>query len=332
MKPSSAATLLRVDGLTVGVPGRGGQLTTVVDEFGLTVEPGEIVGIAGESGSGKTMSMLAILDLLPEGARAVGSACFRGEDMLAGAKGGLAARRGRDIALVMQDPHSSLHPMIPIGKQLTDHVRYHLGSSSRDARARALDLLGEVRIPDPKGSYGAYPHQFSGGMCQRISIAIALACKPALLIADEPTTGLDVTVQAGILRLLDDLSKTHRLGVVLISHDLGVMAALTKTVTIMYAGRVVEAGPSKAVLTSPRHPYTAALLKALPHPQHPNVPLTPVPGHAMPAHLRPRGCAFHPRCPHARSECAVRVPPLTVVDDGRQLACLVDPFGASDGA
>lgn len=326
MTVSTPQSLLAVRSLKVSLPSAGG-LVPVVDRIDLDVRAGQVFGIAGESGSGKTVSMMAILGLLPSGASVAGTACFDGRDLLTLGDKELAEWRGRKLALIMQDPSSALHPMLSIGTQLTDHVRRHLGVSAGEARTRAIDLLGQVRIPDPKGALAAYPHQFSGGMRQRIAIAIALACGPRLLIADEPTTGLDVTVQAGILRLLAELRERHELAIILITHDLAVMSTLADSVSIMYAGRVVESGPTDAVLRSPRHPYTAALLDALPHPDRPEVPLKPIAGHlAQPSH-RPPGCAFHPRCKFAEQRCVEVLPELVDISDGRRHACLVDPFG-----
>jgi oligopeptide/dipeptide ABC transporter ATP-binding protein len=229
--------------------------------------------------------------------------------------------------MVFQDPLTSLHPMLSIGRQLTEHVRRHLGLDRRAAERRAVELLQQVRIPDPEGAQHSYPHQFSGGMRQRIAIAVALACRPKLLIADEPTTALDVTVQAGILRLLDRLRRESELSVVLITHDLGVMSSIADRVSIFYAGRVVESGPREDVLRHPRHPYTRALLDALPHPEAArDTPLVAIEG-APPSPQRiPSGCAFHPRCAYATEQSRVEVPPLVDVGGGRRLACHNDPF------
>lgn len=322
---TSVPALLTIRGLQVSLPTRGG-LVRVVDGIDFDVAAGQVAGIAGESGSGKTIAMMAILGLLPSGSLVVGTASFDGCDLLTSSADDLANRRGKELALVMQDPNSSFHPMLSIGAQLTDHVRHHLGMSTRAARDHAIDLLRQVRIPDPRGSFNAYPHQFSGGMRQRIAIAIALACGPRLLIADEPTTGLDVTVQAGILQLLHELRETHHLAIVLITHDLGVMSAVAETLTVMYGGRVVEVGPTAAVLGSPRHPYTAALLGALPHPDRPEAPLVPIAGTLGPPHQRPTGCAFHPRCRFAVAQCSRVVPSLVEAGPSRRHACLVDPF------
>jgi oligopeptide transport system ATP-binding protein len=318
-------SLLEVEGLRVRLPTARGRVT-IVDGVDYTVEPAQVFGVAGESGSGKTMSMLALLGLLPEGAVVEGAARFGGRDLLRLPRKRLREVSGRELAMVFQDPLTSLHPMIPVGRQLTDHLRRHLRVDQRAADRRATELLAEVRIPDPDAARRAYPHQFSGGMRQRIAIAVALACRPKLLIADEPTTALDVTVQAGILRLLDRLRREHDLAVILITHDLGVMSSLADSVSIFYAGRVVESGPREDVLQRPRHPYTRALLDALPHPeglreQH----LVAIRGEPPGPGRIPAGCAFHPRCAYAQETCVQTVPPL-VEANGRRLACPVDPL------
>ncbi|MDQ4030535.1 MAG: ABC transporter ATP-binding protein [Actinomycetota bacterium] len=316
--------MLKVEGLRIRLPTPAGP-ATVVDGIDYRVEPGEVFGIAGESGSGKTMSALALMGLLPPGAAVEGSAVFHGRDLLRLPPRELRRACGRDLAMVFQDPMTSLHPMLSIGTQLTEHVRRHLGVGRREAADRALELLRQVRIPDPDGALAAFPHQFSGGMRQRIAIAIALACRPTLLVADEPTTALDVTVQAGIIRLLDALRRESGLAIVLITHDLGVLSAIADRVAVFYAGRVVEAGGREDVLSRPRHPYTRGLLDALPHPEAPEAPLVAIPG-APPAPRRvPPGCAFHPRCGYAQASCSEALPPLVPVN-GRLLACPVDPF------
>jgi oligopeptide/dipeptide ABC transporter ATP-binding protein len=318
------SALLEVEGLRVQLQTAAG-LVTIVNGVDYAVEPGEVFGVAGESGSGKTISMLALLGLLPGGAVTEGSARFGGNDLLRLSRRELRDVCGREIGMVFQDPMTSLHPMLTIGRQLTEHVR-RLGRNKRSAEARAVELLDQVRIPDPQSALHAYPHQFSGGMRQRIAIAIALAAGPKLLIADEPTTALDVTVQAGILRLLDRLRRENDLSVVLITHDLGVMSAIADRISIFYAGRVVEAGPREDVLQRPRHPYTRALLDALPHPEAAqDTPLVAIHG-APPSPQRiPSGCPFHPRCAYAIEICTDDDPPLVPVN-GRRLACHVDPF------
>jgi oligopeptide transport system ATP-binding protein len=315
---------LAVEGLRVRLRTPAGP-ATVVDGIDYRVEPAEVFGIAGESGSGKTMSVLALMGLLPAGAHVAGRAVFEGRDLLRLPRRELRRICGRELAMVFQDPMTSLHPMLSIGTQLTEHVRRHLELGRRDASERALELLREVRIPDPERALHAFPHQFSGGMRQRIAIAIALACRPKLLIADEPTTALDVTVQAGIIRLLDRLRRESGLAIVLITHDLGVLSAIADRVAVFYAGRVVEAGSRVDVLAHPRHPYTRGLLDALPHPEAAARPLVAIPGAPpAPRHVPP-GCAFHPRCTYAEEISREVVPPLVEVD-GRLLACHVDPF------
>ncbi len=318
-------SLLEVEGLKVRLRGADGPIA-IVHGVDYAVEQGEVFGVAGESGSGKTISMLALLGLLPEGARVDGSVRFGGRDLLRLSRSKLRDIAGRDIAMVFQDPYTSLHPMLSVGKQMTEHVRRHLGLDGHAAHTRALELLNDVRIPDAEAALHAFPHQFSGGMRQRIAIAIALACRPKLLIADEPTTALDVTVQAGILHLLDRLRRENDLAVVLITHDLGVLSAVADRVSIFYAGRVVESGPREDVLQRPRHPYTRALLEALPHPELArDQPLVAIPGSPPHPGAIPSGCAFHPRCAYAVETCRTEVPALADIGD-RLLACPPDPF------
>ena len=318
-------SLLEVEGLRVRLATPKGAVT-VVDGVDYSVETGEVFGVAGESGSGKTMSMLALLGLLPDGAVVDGTARFADRDLLRIPRRQLRDILGREIGMVFQDPMTSLHPMLSIGRQLTEHVEHHLNLGRRAAEARAEEILHDVRIPNPAAALHAFPHQFSGGMRQRIAIAIALACRPRLLIADEPTTALDVTVQAGILRLLDRLRREHELAVVLITHDLGVMSSIADRVSIFYAGRVVESGLRENVLQHPRHPYTRALLDALPHPEAAHERELVAIGGSPPAPSAiPSGCAFHPRCRYTQTACRTEVPPLLVVDD-RTLACPVDPL------
>jgi oligopeptide transport system ATP-binding protein len=318
-------SLLEVEGLRVRLATPNGSVT-VVDGVDYSVESGEVFGVAGESGSGKTMSMLALLGLLPEGAVVDGTATFADRDLLRMPRRELRDILGREIGMVFQDPMTSLHPMLSIGRQLTEHVEHHLNLGLRDAEKRAEEILHDVRIPNPAAALHAFPHQFSGGMRQRIAIAIALACRPRLLIADEPTTALDVTVQAGILRLLDRLRREHELAVVLITHDLGVMSSIADRVSIFYAGRVVESGLRENVLQRPRHPYTRALLDALPHPEAAHERELVAIGGSPPAPSAiPAGCAFHPRCRYTQDSCRTEVPPLVAVGD-RSLACPVDPL------
>jgi oligopeptide/dipeptide ABC transporter ATP-binding protein len=318
--------ILEVENLEVTLPGQSGPVT-VVDRISFSVDEGEIFGVAGESGSGKTISTLALLRLLPKGAEVHGRAMFGGVDLLSLSGRALRQSRGNRLSMVFQDPMTSLHPMLSIERQMTDHVRSHLSMSKRAARARAVELLDEVRIPDPQRALDSYPHQFSGGMRQRIAIAIALACHPTLLIADEPTTALDVTVQAGIIALLARLRRDHGLAVILITHDLGVMSTIADRLTVFYAGRVVESGPTRDVILGSRHPYTRGLLGALPHPEAAERRrLIPIAGVPATPQDRPPGCAFHPRCTFAVEACRQEVPPLRTIASGRAIACPVDPF------
>jgi oligopeptide transport system ATP-binding protein len=318
------SAILEVDGLRVRLPTPDGP-ATVVDGIDYRIEPGEVFGIAGESGSGKTMSVLALMGLLPQGATVEGQAVFEGRDLLRLPASALRRICGRELAMVFQDPMTSLHPMLSIGTQLTEHVRLHLGLGRRAATELAVEALREVRIPDPQSALEAFPHQFSGGMRQRIAIAVALACRPKLLVADEPTTALDVTVQAGIIRLLDRLRSESGLTIVLITHDLGVLSSIADRVAVFYAGRVVEAGPRIDVLGHPRHPYTRGLLDALPHPEAAATPLIAIQGAPPTPRRIPPGCAFHPRCRYAQASCREAIPPLVPVN-GRALACPVDPL------
>ncbi|MEU6791331.1 ABC transporter ATP-binding protein [Nonomuraea wenchangensis] len=252
-------TALDIAGLKVTIGGRD-----VLRGVDLRLEPGKVHGLAGESGSGKTMTGLAVLGLLPHGSRATGTIRLGGRDLLTLPPKELNKVRGGEVAMVFQDPATSLHPMLTVGRQLTEHMRHHLGLGKAEARARAVELLGKVRIPGAEEAYRRYPHQFSGGMRQRIAIAVALACSPKVLIADEPTTALDVTVQAGVLRLLRGLCDELGLAVLLVTHDLGVMSAVADEVSVMKDGLVVETGPRVRVLRRPEHPYTRSLLESLP--------------------------------------------------------------------
>jgi len=326
MSADSSTALLQIEQLAISLPAADGSRLFAVREVDLTIGKGEIVGLAGESGSGKTITALSLLGLLPPGGRASGHVHFDGKDLLALHGRELADIRGRDIAMVFQDPMTALHPMLSIERQMTEHLRHHRGLDGAAARSRAVDLLDLVRIPNPRDALKRYPHQFSGGMRQRIAIASALCCGPKLLIADEPTTALDVTVQAGILRLLENLRSELGLSVLLITHDLGVMSALADRVAVMYAGRIVERGHRADVLARPRHPYTRGLLDALPHADHTQGALRSLPG-APPAIGRlPAGCAFHPRCRWAIEQCQGHVPLLAPVRPDQFIACPVDPL------
>ena len=321
-----STTLLAIQALTVTLPLADGARATAVRDVDLAIGRGEIVGLAGESGSGKTLTALSVLGLLPTGSAASGRIRFDNQDLLG--PGARAARsvRGRDVAMMFQDPMTSLHPMLSVGRQMTEHLRYHRRIARAEADKVAVDLLGRVRIPNPAEAMTRFPHQLSGGMRQRVAIASALACGPKLLIADEPTTALDVTVQAGILRVLEALRRDLDLSVLLITHDLGVMSALADRIFVMYAGRVVECGDRLSVLSRPRHPYTSALLDALPQAGGRSGALRSLPGTPPALGRVPSGCAFHPRCRFAVPSCVTDDPALATVEPGRSIACPVDPL------
>ena len=306
--------ILAVSDLTVTFRTAEGPVAAVrgVD---LEVDQRGVLGIVGESGSGKTVTMLAVLGLLPAGATVTGSVRYRGRELLGLAPGELRKLRGAKLAMIFQDPMSSLNPVFTIGHQIAEGIRVHHPEVGRKEGARrAVELLELVGIPQPDRRARDYPHQFSGGMCQRAMIAMAVANDPELLIADEPTTALDVTIQAQILDVLRDIRQEKGVGIVLISHDLGVVAGLVDRVAVMYSGRVVERGPVDGVYYGSRHPYTRGLLASLPRlDESGHSRLTAIRG-APPSLLDlPPGCVFHPRCPHAQADCQVDDPRLRPV-------------------
>ena len=300
-----------------------------VDGVDLRLEPGKIVALVGESGSGKTMVARSVIGLVnsPIVADVPGSIMFRGHDLRRLAPEAMRAIRGRRVAMVFQDPMTSLDPVQRIGRQLTEPMHVHLGASRAEARTRAIELLRAVGIPDPERRMRSFPHQLSGGLRQRVAIAIALSCDPDVLIADEPTSALDVTVQAQLLNLLGTLCRERRLAVLLITHDLGVVAGYANEVAVMYAGRIVEQGPTRPLFVAPRHPYTQALMAAVPRvDQGPHTRLQSIPGTPPILLGRPAGCAFAPRCTAATDRCRVDDPQPMLLDDGRLLACW-NPIG-----
>ena len=288
--------LLEIRGLTVDFTTSRGTLRAV-DSVDLDVAEGEVLGVVGESGSGKSVSMLAVMGLLPSNARITADRlAFDGRDLL-----GLSprARRdlvGKDMAMIFQEPTTSLNPCFTIGFQITEALQVHLGGTARGRRDRAVELLTQVGIPDAEHRLGAFPHQLSGGMSQRAMIAMAIACNPRLLIADEPTTALDVTIQAQILDLLVSLQKGHGMGMVLITHDMAVISETAQAVQVMYAGQVVEVRPAAELFQRPSHPYTAALLSSLPGRAKRRARLPTIPGVVPGIGDRPTGCLFNPRC------------------------------------
>ena len=290
-----------------------------VDGVDLALEPGETLGLVGESGSGKSMTNLALLGLIPAPGRVEGSVLFEGEELLGRSDQDLRRIRGNRLAMIFQDPMTSLNPLLTVGRQLTEVLELHKGLARREARARCVQALGDVGIPSPEERLDQYPHELSGGMRQRVMIAMGLLCEPALLLADEPTTALDVTIQAQILELMQEVQRRHGTAIVLVTHDLGVVAGMADRVAVMYAGRLVEKGPTGALFGTPLHPYTRGLLESVPR-------LEGAAGHALdsipgsppdPAALPP-GCAFAPRCPLAEDSCRAERPPL--VDQGAERA------------
>ncbi len=320
--------LLEVTDLTVTLATSSGD-AQAVRNLSFNLGHGEILGIAGESGSGKTMTALSLLGLLPYKGRAEGSVLFDGREILTCTKKEYRNLRGKDIAMIFQDPMTSLHPMLTIETQLTEHLRYHRKVDKESARQSALKLLDTVKIPDPAAALRAHPIQFSGGMRQRIAIAMALACEPKLLIADEPTTALDVTVQAGILKLLHQLRDERNLSIMIITHDLGVLSSLTDRIMIMYAGSEVESGKTSDLLMNPRHPYTNGLISALPGASKDGKVLTSIKG--MPPELGnfASGCAFHPRCAFAEKSCSDSVPLALQISDTHRIFCPINPLKKS---
>jgi len=311
------APLLQVSDLTIAIGG-----LDVVREVSLTLSEGRTLGLVGESGCGKSITMLAIMGLLQSDMRVTGSIRLAGEELLGKPQSALAALRGKRMAMIFQDPMTSLNPVMSVGEQLGEAIAIHQPGLKREARqARALDLLRLVAIPFPDRRLLQYPHELSGGMRQRVMIAIAMANDPALLIADEPTTALDVTVQAQIMELLQRLQAERRMGLLLISHDLGVVGDIADEVAIMYAGRICERGAVDAVFDHPHHPYTHGLLASLPQIDRTVDKLVAIPGSLPSLAARPQACRFHPRCIHAQEICRREEPQLRPVASGAVAAC-----------
>ncbi len=310
----SVPPLVDIAGLSVDFETRRGP-ARAVDDLSLTVGEGEALGIVGESGSGKSVTMLALMGLVAANGRVdARRLAFGGTDLLTASPRTRRRLAGKDMAMIFQEPSTSLNPCFTVGFQIMETLKAHEGGSSRRRRDRAVDLMAQVGIPDPGRRLGAYPHQMSGGMNQRVMIAIAIACTPRLLIADEPTTALDVTIQAQILDLLQTLRRDRGTALVLITHDMGVVAETTERLVVMYAGQAVEQGPTAEVLARPRHPYTAALLDALPERAPAGQPLATIPGIVPGIGDRPPGCVFNPRCRHAEALCRVEMPAFDAND------------------
>jgi oligopeptide/dipeptide ABC transporter ATP-binding protein len=300
--------LLRIDRLTTVFDSRAGAVAAV-DEVSFEIRAGETLGLVGESGSGKSVTALSIMRLVqPPGRIAGGRILFKGRDLLTLDERRMRAVRGAEISLIFQEPMTALNPVFTIGDQVAETLIVH-GRPSRDGpRAQAIQLLDAVRIPDAESRIRDYPHQLSGGLRQRVLIAMALACRPALVVADEPTTALDVTIQAQILDLLRDLKKSFDLSLLLITHDLGVVAETADRVAVMYAGRIVETGPVRAIFRTPQHPYTRGLLASIPG-GAPGQPLRAIEGTVPLLGKLPPGCAFNPRCPDRFERCTTAPPP-----------------------
>ncbi len=295
-----------------------------VDGVSFSVEPGKLMGIVGESGSGKTASVLSIMRLLPESAKIVGGEIlFEGRDLVKLPEPEMRAIRGAKIAMIFQEPMTSLNPVFTIGSQIAEAVRLHQKTSRGEARERAIEALKMVGIADPQRRVNDYPHQLSGGMRQRVMIAMALSCNPQLLIADEPTTALDVTIQAQILDLIRDLQSRLKLAVILVTHDLGIVAEYADAVTILYAAHVMEQAPSAALFKEPLNPYTQGLLDSIPGVNGTRRHrLQAIPGTIPSALNPPSGCRFHPRCPMAIPNCAKVDPPLEEKRPNHHVACI----------
>jgi oligopeptide/dipeptide ABC transporter ATP-binding protein len=318
-----AEDLLRVENLRVGF-GRPGREQVAVDGVSFTLAPGEMLGIVGESGCGKSVTALSILGLIPDppGRIVGGRILLRGQDLASIDEKTMNRIRGKDISMIFQEPMTALNPVFRVGEQISETLRVHEGLSRSQARARALQLIEKVGISNPEQRLDQYPHELSGGMRQRIMIAIALACGPQILIADEPTTALDVTIQAQILVLLRDLQREMGMAVVLITHDLGVVAQVVDRVVVMYAGRIVEEGSVAAVFARPSHPYTRLLLESIPLLEGRQERLRTIPGMVPSLSNQPAGCRFHPRCPDARPACQERAPASFDVGPGHRAACI----------
>ena len=313
--------LLEIEDLSVRFDTDEGTVHAV-DRLSLTLAPGQVLGIVGESGCGKSVTALSILRLLPSTATVTGRATFEGVDLLRAPGSHLRTVRGRKISFVFQEPMTSLNPVFRVGRQVEEVVREHLDLSKREARERAVELLDLVHIPDPRRRVGEYPHQLSGGMRQRVMIAMALACDPKILIADEPTTALDVTIQAGILDLLRELRGRLGTAIVLITHNLGVVADIADRVVVMYAGRKAEEGPVDELFAHPQHPYTIGLLGAVPRPGSArNGRLQEIPGRVPSLAELPSHCAFAERCPRADELSWSEVPELRQVRPDHFVAC-----------
>ena len=326
MNTASPQPLLSINDLVVDFRTRAGT-ARVLDHVSLDISPGKILGIVGESGCGKSMTALSIMGLVPDppGRIASGSIKLNEKELTELDEISLCDIRGSEISMIFQEPMSSLNPVFTVGEQIAESVRIHENTGKHAAMARAVEMLKAVDIPEPELRARAYPHQLSGGMRQRVMIAMALACRPKLLIADEPTTALDATVQAQIFDLLQDLQQETGTAIILITHDMGAIAELADDVAVMYAGRIVETGPVDQVLSKPGHPNTQGLITCVPHllpdPPLQREPLREIPGMVPPLTSLGAGCAFEPRCEKALGHCQQQTPELITVADSQLAAC-----------
>ena len=316
----SDSSLLEVDDLEIRFFTEEG-VVKAVNDVSFDIKAGETVGLVGESGAGKSVTAQSILRLIDSPGRITdGEIRFRGDDVLSFSSSRLQEYRGGSVSMIFQDPQTYLNPVKTVGAQIAEAIRIHRDPDEASARERAIEMLDQVGIADPEGRYDDYPHEFSGGMKQRVLIAIALSCDPDILIADEPTTALDVTTEAQILRLISELSSEFDTAVIFITHDLSVVAELCDRAIVMYAGQVIEKSPVNALFADPLHPYTEGLLNSIPARMKPGERIDPIPGQMPDAENLPSGCAFHPRCPYAVEECKQSEPPLVEVGD-RASAC-----------
>ena len=312
---------LVITGLRAVFPTPGGPVAAV-DGVDLTVPRGTIVGLVGESGCGKSVTALSVMGLLPHPGRVeAGQIRFDGQDLTTLSEPARRKLRGDRMAMIFQDPMTSLNPVYSVGRQVAEVLRLHRGLDRKAARAKTVELFRQVGIPDPAARYDAYPRQLSGGLRQRVMIAMAMACQPDLLIADEPTTALDGTIQAQILRLMGQLRRDNGTAILLITHNMGVVAQLCDQVYVMYAGQIVEAAETFALFAAPRHPYTLGLLGAIPSVEEERPRLYAIPGAVPDLRTPPPGCRFCPRCDRALPRCAQAVPPLTALGDGHLVRC-----------
>ena len=326
--------LLEIDNLSTHyISAQGTRVVRAVDDVSLRVSPGETIGIVGESGSGKSTLALSILRVLPPAAQIVGGQIwFENEDLARKTDAEMRHVRGKRIAMILQDPMASLNPLFTIGNQVAEPIRVHEGTRRAAAWQRARELLKAVRIPSPETRVTQYPHEMSGGMRQRIVGAIGIACEPRLLIADEPTTSLDLTIQAQYLKLLSELQREHGLALIFITHNLGIVAKMCDQLVVMYAGRVVESGPVSRIFNSPAHPYTQALLNSIPRMSGSRQRLTAIEGQPPDLSRLPRGCAFAARCPAAFDRCRLEAPPEFDLGGGRTARCWLASAAMQSGA